>query len=74
MLDCVIIVYKNLTCQAIDIQKAAAICANTDNLTLCAAFDTVKDANILRSSRPDLLQFSYEGALPGYIPMYNGMT
>ena len=26
-------------------KKAAAICANTDNLTLCA--DTVKGANIL---------------------------
>ena len=26
-------------------RKAAAMCANTDNLTLCAAFDTVKGAN-----------------------------
>jgi PIF1-like helicase len=76
--DSVIIVSKNLTRQAINMKKAAAICANTDKLTLCAAFDTVKGANILSSSRQDLLKmdisrFSREGALPGYIPMYEGM-
>ena len=47
MLDSVITVSENSTCQAINMKKAAAICANTDNLTLCAAFDTVKGANIL---------------------------
>ena len=46
MLDSVIIVLKILTCQAINMKKAAAMCANTDNLTLCAAFDTIKGANI----------------------------
>ena len=44
MLDFVIIVSKNLACQAINMKKAAAMCANTDNLTLWAAFD--KGANI----------------------------
>ena len=73
MLDSVIIVSKKLTYQAINMKKAAAICVNTDNLNLCAGFDTVKGANILRSSRLDLIQFSHEGALPGYIPMYDGM-
>ena len=76
--DSVIILSKNLTCQAINMKKAAAIGANTDNLTLCAAFDAVKNANILPSSRQDLLKmdisrFSHEGALPGYIPMYEGV-
>ena len=46
MLDSVIIVSKNLACQAINMTEAAAMCANTDNLPLCAAFDTVKGANI----------------------------
>ena len=46
MLDSVIIVSKNLTCQAINMKKAAAMCANTDNLTLCAACDTVKGENM----------------------------
>ena len=46
MLDSVIIVLKNLTCQAINMKKAAAQCANTDNLALCAASGTVKGANI----------------------------
>ena len=54
MLDSVIIVSKNLTCQANNMRKAAASCAITDHLTLCAAFDTIKGANILTSSRPDL--------------------
>jgi hypothetical protein len=60
------------------VRKATAMCANSDKLILCAALDTVKGANILPSSREDLLkmdisQFSCEGALPGYVPMYEGM-
>ena len=56
-------------------RKAAAMC---DKLVLCAALDTVKGANILPSFRHDLLKmdiswFSHEGALPGYIPMYERM-
>ena len=56
-------------------RKAAVMC---DKLVLCAALDTVKGANIPPSSRHDLLKTDiswlyYEGALPGYIPMYEGM-
>ena len=56
-------------------RKAAVMC---DKLVLCAALDTVKGANIPPSSRHDYLKMDiswlyYEGALPGYIPMYEGM-
>ena len=73
--ESVIIVSKNLTWQTIDMRKASAMC---DKLVSCAALDTVKSANILPSSRHDLLKmdiswFSHEGAWPGYIPMYEGM-
>ena len=37
-------------------RKAAAMC---DKLVLCAALDTVKGANILPSSRHDLLKNGY---------------
>ena len=60
-------------------RKAAAMCANSDKLVLCAALDTVKGKNNLPSSRQDLLKmdsswFSRDGALPGYVPMYEGVT
>jgi len=76
--ESVIIVSKNLNQQVINMRKAVAMCANSDKLVLCSALDTVKDANIQPSSRQDLLKmdiswYSHEGALPGYVPMYEGM-
>ena len=51
MLDSVIIVSKNMAFQAINMKEAAAMCANTDNLTLGVLTDLVFD--------PFLIHFSF---------------
>jgi hypothetical protein len=71
------IVATNLLHQAINMQKAKANCSD-DQLILCAALDTINGDAILQPSRSDLLntdvsKLGNEGALPGFIPLYNGM-
>jgi hypothetical protein len=71
------IVATNLLCQAINMRKAKANCSD-DQLILCAAMDTGNGDVISQPSRSDLLnvdvsKLGSEGALPGFIPLYNGM-
>jgi len=72
------IVSTNLLCQAINMHKANANCANNNKLVLCAALDTANGEVVSLPSRSDLLnldvtKLSHEGALPGFIPLYEGM-
>lgn len=72
------IVSTNLLRQAINMQKAIANCKENDKLILCAALDSVKSKVIPLDTRKELLdkdvsRLSQEGALPGYLPLYEGM-
>jgi hypothetical protein len=75
--NAIAIVATNLLRQAINMRKAKANCSD-DQLILCAAMDTVNGDVISQPSRSDLLnvdvsKLGSEGALPGFIPLYNGM-
>jgi PIF1-like helicase len=72
------IVATNLLRQAINMQKAVANCAGSNKLVLCAALDITDGEVVPLPSRSDLLNLDVsklagEGALPGFVPLYNNM-
>lgn len=76
--DATIIVPTNLVREAINLSKAKANCANSNNLIICAALDTVKGKCVPDPSRQSLLKLDVtrltsEGSLPGFLPLYVNM-
>jgi hypothetical protein len=76
--DAVAIVSTNLLRETINMKKATANCQNTEKLTVCAADDTIEGYTLTESAhshllRMDISHFTNDGALPGLLPLYEGM-